>query len=304
MGNVMVDIARWLLIDMPGQKPEEVVVVARRGPFEVKFDEKEFDYIEMFLDRAGFQEELRRVEERIRACGQDASQVPDKVFPWLKNPASVTGGPKLGFRFLSSPTAVLPDASGRIAKLRIVENLLVLDGQTTKAKATDQVVELDFDTLIFAIGDVVDPTLGLPYEKGGYLTRPGAVETEAGAYEVFDPKTGRALDGHYVVGWARKASEGLVGKARYDAEHGCDHVLKYLAGSARKIGPSPQEIVRELSRQVAPIASKEDIAFLVRAEQARAQEVNRPAFKFSTNEEMWAAIEQEKASGRGESAAA
>jgi len=304
MGNVMVDIARWLLIDMPGQKPEEVVVVARRGPFEVKFDEKEFDYIEMFLDRAGFQEELRRVAERIRACGQDATQVPDKVFPWLKNPASVTGGPKLGFRFLSSPTAVLPDASGRIAKLRIVENLLVLDGQTTKAKATDQVIELDFDTLIFAIGDVVDPTLGLPYEKGGYLTRPGSAETEAGAYEVFDPKTGRVLDGQYVVGWARKASEGLVGKARYDAEHGCDHVLKYLAGAARKVGPGPQEIVRELSRQAAPLAAKEDIALLVRAEQARAREVNRPAFKFSTNEEMWAAIEQEKASGRGESAAA
>jgi len=304
MGNVMVDIARWLLNDMPGQKPEEVVVVARRGPFEVKFDEKEFDHVEMYLDRPGFQEELRRVEERIRACGQDVSEVPDKIFPWLKNPASTSGGPKLSFRFLSSPVAILPDASGRIAKLRVVENRLVLEGQTTKAKATDQTIDLEFDTLIFAIGDVVDPALGLPYEKGGYLTRPGAAETEAGAYEVFDPKSSRVLEGQYVVGWARKASEGLVGKARYDAEHGCDHVLKYLEGAARQSGPTPQEILRELTRQAAHLPTKEDILLLARAEEARAREANRPAFKFSTNEEMLAAIEQQRASVRDTAAAA
>jgi ferredoxin--NADP+ reductase len=304
MGNVMVDIARWLLIDMPGQKPEEVVVVARRGPFEVKFDEKEFDHIEMYLDRPGFQEELRRVAERISACGQDASKVPEKVFPWLNRSAGVSGGSKLSFRFLTSPVAIVPGASGRIAKLRVVENLLVLDGQTTKAKATDQTLDLEFDTLIFAIGDVVDPTLGLPYEKGGYLTRPGAPETEAGAYEVFDPKTGRALEGHYVVGWARKASEGLVGKARYDAEHGCDHILKYLEGAPRKTSLTLQEILREVAPPGARLTTKEDILLLARVEEARAREAKRPAFKFSTNEEMLAAIEQQRASLRNLSASA
>src|ERR1051326_8029283 len=45
MGNVMVDIARWLMIDAPQKTAEEVIVVARRGPFEAKFDKKEFDYI-------------------------------------------------------------------------------------------------------------------------------------------------------------------------------------------------------------------------------------------------------------------
>src|SRR4051794_27261138 len=34
MGNVMVDIARWLLLDAPRKTVEEVIVVARRGPFE------------------------------------------------------------------------------------------------------------------------------------------------------------------------------------------------------------------------------------------------------------------------------
>src|SRR5262245_26818881 len=42
MGNVMVDIAHWLLVDDPKKTTEEVIVVARRGPFEAKFDLKEF----------------------------------------------------------------------------------------------------------------------------------------------------------------------------------------------------------------------------------------------------------------------
>jgi len=292
MGNVMVDIARWLLVDMPGRKPEEVTVVARRGPFEVKFDEKEFDHIEMFLDRATFREELRRVEERIKAAGQDISKVPDTTFPWLNKPAT-SPGPRFSFRFLTSPSAILPDSAGRISRLRAVENLLVPDGNTTKAKATDQTVDLDFDTLIFAIGDVADPSVGLPFEKGGYVTNPDPAEPERAAYEVFDPKTGKVLEGQYVVGWARKASEGLVGKAKFDAEQGCDHVLRYLERAARRTPPALDEIYRTVEVKGVHVVNEHDLELLARAEQARAKAAGRPAFKFSTNEEMLAAIDAE-----------
>ena len=75
MGNVMVDIARWLLIDAPVKTAEEVVVVARRGPFEAKFDKKEFDYIEEFLDRKAFDEELCRIQPQLSAIGQDIGKL-------------------------------------------------------------------------------------------------------------------------------------------------------------------------------------------------------------------------------------
>jgi hypothetical protein len=58
IGNVMVDIARWLMIDDPRHTAEEVIVIARRGPFEAKFDKKEFANIEQHLDRTEFQQEL------------------------------------------------------------------------------------------------------------------------------------------------------------------------------------------------------------------------------------------------------
>ena len=295
MGNVMVDIARWLLQDMPGKKPEEVMVIARRGPFEVKFDEKEFDHIEMHLDRQALQDELRRVEERIRACDQDISKVSDTSFPWLKHAPSRPAEGRLTFRFLTSPCAVKPDAQGRISRLTVIENLLLRKGDTTVSKSTDQTIDLDFDTLIFAIGDVVDPALGLPYEKGSYLTNPDSSDAERAAYEVFDPQKGKVLEGQFVVGWARKASDGLVGKARFDAEQGCNYVLKYLEAAAKKTVPAAAEIAKELARKNLQFVNKDAVKLLARAEEAQAKARNLPAFKFSKNEEMLAAIEKERA---------
>lgn len=309
MGNVMVDIARWLLQDMPGNKAEEVMVIARRGPFEVKFDQKEFDHIEMHLDRKGMQDEMDRIAERITACGQDMSKVTDTTFPWLKKPASQQVEGRLTFRLLTSPSAIQVDEKGRICKLTVIENILVPKGNTTVAKFTDKTTDLEFDTMIFAIGDVVDPSLGLPYEKGGYLTNPDASDTARTAYEVFDAQSGKVLEGHYVVGWARKASEGLVGKARYDAEQGCIPALKYLEASTQRTSATPRDISAELKRKNLRFVTKKEVNLLARVEEARARAANLPAFKFSTNEEMLSAIEKEAAAaprgsavGEGEAA--
>ncbi len=241
MGNVMVDIARWLMLDQPGEKPEEVVVIARRGPFEVKFDRKEFDEVEAFLDRKRFQEELDRVGEACKAVNQDVSQVPDTTFPWVKSQPETKPDSKLTFRFLSSPVAIEPGPDGRIARLRVQENILALDGENTRPKATDKEVLLDVDTLIFAIGDLADPGLGLPYSKNSYVTNPDLADPDRAAYEVFNPETGKVLDGVFVVGWARKASEGLVGKARFDAERGIDHVLKIRRKGRKETLPARGE---------------------------------------------------------------
>jgi ferredoxin/flavodoxin---NADP+ reductase len=291
MGNVMVDIARWLLIDQAGEKPEEVTVIARRGPFEVKFDRKEFDEVEAFLDRKLFHEELNRVAEACKAVGQDVSQIAETTFPWLKTQPETAPKSKLTFRFLSSPTGIEAGPDGRISGLQVVENILVRDGENTRPKATDAQTSLDVDTLIFAIGDLADPGLGLPYGKNSYVTNSDTADPDRAAYEVFDPQSGKVVDGVFVVGWARKASEGLVGKARFDAEHGVDHVLKYLEGAAKKRSASTAEILGEMHDRGLEAVSNEAIIRLSQVEAQQAQALGLPEFKFSTNEEMLRAIE-------------
>jgi len=295
MGNVMVDIARWLLIDAPQKTAEEVVVVARRGPFEAKFDKKEFDYIEEFLDRAAFDEELRRIQPQLAAVGQDISKLAEETFPVLATPAveHPAGKPRLRFRFLCSPQAIHGDASGRIDRLTVAENVLFGREGSIACKATEKAAELDVDTMIFAIGDVADPTVGLPYSRDGYVINPDQSDPKRAAYELFDPQSGKVMEGMYAVGWARKASDGLVGIARHDAEVGAVHVLKYLE-TARESNFGALEVQRFLERKGLQVVTKADLESLARAEEKQAQKLGALWFKFAEDNAMLAAIESQK----------
>jgi ferredoxin--NADP+ reductase len=296
MGNVMVDIARWLLIDAPQKTAEEIVVVARRGPFEAKFDKKEFDYIEEFLDRKAFDEELRRIQPQLAAVGQDIGKLAEETFPVLATPAAEhpQGKPRLRFRFLCSPQAIHGDATGRIDRLTVTENVLSERDGNIACKATETTADMDVDTMIFAIGDVADPTVGLPYNRDSYVINPDQNDPKRAAYELFDPQSGKVLEGMYAVGWARKASDGLVGIARHDAEVGAVHVLKYLE-TAHESHISATQIQNYLQRKGLRIVSKPDLECLARAEEQEAQRRGVPWFKFAEDEAMLAAIESEKA---------
>jgi len=294
MGNVMVDIARWLLRDDPNHTAEEVIVVARRGPFEAKFDEKEFANIQMYLDRKAFHDELRRIESQIGALGQDIAKVPETTFPCLlKYPDQQTILPRLTFRFLSSPFATLPGCDGRIARLILSENILLIQNDRVAARSTNRTAELDVDTMIFAIGDQHDPSLGLPFGPNGYVTNPDTTNPKA-KYEVFDPASREILNNTYVVGWARKPSEGLVGIARHDGESGAAHVLQCLENREQRPTISVGEIKRTLEREGMQMVSKSDLLFLKAAEEREAELRNLTYYKFPDDDAMLSAIAQEK----------
>jgi ferredoxin/flavodoxin---NADP+ reductase len=294
MGNVMVDIARWLLLDDPPHNAEEIIVVARRGPLEAKFDDKEFEHIHMYVERQAFQNELLRVQDRMTAVGQDIAKVPEETFLCLaKHPEQQSAGPRLTFRFMNSPVAITPGPDGRIAHLTVAENILVDRNGSIAAKTTDQTSELEVDTMIFAIGDMHDPSLGLPFGKEGYVTNPERAEPKA-SYEVFDPTCGNVAEGIFVVGWARKPSEGLVGIARHDGEVGAAHVAQYLSVIQAPQSASASEIARALEAKGVQFVSKSDLSLLAKAEEREAQSRGVAYYKFSDDAVMLAEIEREK----------
>lgn len=294
MGNVAIDIAHWFLVDAP-EKPDEVTIVARRGPFEAKFDQKEFAFVEKHLDREAFQAELQRIRPRLEAVGQDASKVAEDTFPILGKPETERPhSSRLLFRFLSSPCSIHTDSDGRINRLRVNENVLVQRDAGISCKATDRTADLDVDTMIFAIGDVADPSLGLPYGTDSYLINPDTADPQRAAYEVYDDAGRCAMPGVYVVGWARKASEGLVGIARHDAEVGAVHVLKYLEGVPETESVPPEEIKRRIEARSVRVVDKADLEHLAKAEEEQARAKGVAWFKFSEDEAMLAAIDGQK----------
>lgn len=297
VGNVAIDIARWLLLDSPDRRTEEVIIVARRGPLEVKYDKKEIEYVERHVLREQFVQELERVKERCARCGQDVS--PGKVigehFRHLGEANFESVPPRLSFRFLSSPTAILGDAHGRISAMEIAENNLVLreDGSTA-AKDSGERAQIEVDTLIFAIGDTHDAGIGLPMGRDGYATRPGVGATQDPSFEVWDPAASCVFPGRFVAGWARRASTGLVGIARHDGELGANQAIEFVKSAPDSGTLGEAEIQARLDAKGLHTVSKADLLLLGRAEEQERQARHVGTFSFVDNGAMLKAIAKER----------
>ena len=94
---------------------------------------------------------------------------------------------------------------------------------------------------------------------------------------VFDPERGEPLWGTFVIGWARKASDGLVGKARADAELGAEEILMYLGGELER-GPEREPLdATTLLERCETLLKRKEIAYVdyeaVRTIERREQEL-------------------------------
>jgi ferredoxin--NADP+ reductase len=290
-GNVMLDIARWMIRE---KKVDEVIAVVRRGPAEVKFDKKEMESVVANLDQTALDEEIARVAHVMTAIGQDVQAARDYILsalPKAKEPVSET---RFLFDFLASPTRILGDESGHVAALEVEETTLALKDGDTKARGTGVKRQIAVDTVVFCIGDRVDETFGLPVKWNEFVKNPAPrFPIDGVSYEAFDPETGQPVEGVFVAGWSREASSGLVGVARKDGENGARVVLQHLQGQPP--AADPQSVVERLKAALRdlpkPVVVKEDIQRLEDAERAQAEQLMLEEFKFSTNEEMLAAMD-------------
>jgi len=282
VGNVMVDIANYCahFCDV-----DEVVAVARRGPYEKAYDDREFEDVEDAFDHALHREEIERIRPRLEAAGQSADELIATMA--ARGEPSPRARTRLRFRFLASPRRVVAEG-GRVVGLEVEETRLERKGDRIAAVGTGLTSVIPCDTVVFAVGDRVDEHAGLPYRDGLYLTVPG--DDPAGAYEVLDETAGKARAGVYVVGWARKASDGVVGRARLDAETGIRHVAAFLAGRPKRSLADAERAVAALRRVLdergTAVVDYPAVQRLEAAERARAAVDRVEEFKFSSDREM------------------
>ncbi|HUM14585.1 MAG TPA: FAD-dependent oxidoreductase [Candidatus Nitrosotalea sp.] len=280
VGNVMVDIANYCVHFCDC---DEVVAVARRGPFEKAYDDREFEDIEDAFDHALYREELERIRPRLEAAGQNPAELIAALAPGTEPPTRA----RLRFRFLASPRRVVVEG-GRVVGLEVEETRLERKGDRIAAVGTGQTSVIACDTVVFAVGDRVDEHAGLPYKDGLYLTVPA--DDPAAAYQVLDPAAGKAQPGVYVVGWARRASDGVVGRARLDAETGVKHVQPYLAERPKRPRAEAERVVERLRQTLtargAVVVDYPAVQRLEAAEKARAAAEKVEEFKFASDREM------------------
>ncbi|HKZ09024.1 MAG TPA: FAD-dependent oxidoreductase [Methylomirabilota bacterium] len=284
VGNVMVDIANYCVHFCDC---DTVVAVARRGPYEKAYDDREFEDIEDAFDRDLYRAEIARIRPRLEAAGQDAGALLHALGQ-RPEPDGRTRA-RLTFRFLASPRRVLAEG-GKVVGLEVEETRLEKTGERVNAVGTGELSVLSCDTVVFAVGDRVDPAVGLPYRDGLYVTRPGPDPV----YQVWDPATRQDLPGVYVVGWARRASDGVVGRARLDAETGVKQVLAEVATRPPRPAAEAERVIAglvdTLKARGAAVVPYADVVRIETAERERAAKAGVEEDKFSANRDMLALL--------------
>jgi ferredoxin--NADP+ reductase len=301
VGDVMVDIAHWLT---RYKQVEQVTAIARRGPLERKYNPKEIRAVCTNIDHEMLRAEFSRVRARLEAVGQE----PDKIFKDMTEEFTkcepTQSATKMGFRFLASPRRVLTDANNRVRALELEETKLEPKGQDTAAVGLKQYYEFPCDSVVFAVGDRVDDTLGLPYKNGMFVTnpKPSGNEPDDALFQAYDEATGEIVEGVFLTGWARKASEGLVGIAKRDGEWCAEVLGRYLETQTPR-GREPRQGVVQRLREVMQerniqAVGVEGLRVLERAEKACTKTQDCIGeFKFASNQEMLQHILQNNLSG-------
>jgi ferredoxin--NADP+ reductase len=227
-GDVMVDIAHWLV---RYKKVERVTAIVRRGPAERKYNPKEIRAVCANMDVDGISKEVARIKDRLAAVGQNADDVLKGLTDEFTKCEPKVSETKMGFKFLASPKRILVNEHNRVRGLEMEDNKLDPKGEDTVAVGLKQYYEFPCDAVIFAVGDKVDETVGLPYKSGLFVTNPNKTgnDPDDALFQAYDETTGKVVDGVFLAGWARKASEGLVGIAKRDGDWCAEVVNKYIS---------------------------------------------------------------------------
>jgi len=135
------------------------------------------------------------------------------------------------------------------------------------------------------------------------LTNPNRTpnDPDDSLFQAYDDQTGQVLDGVFLVGWARRASEGLVGVAKRDGDW-CSEVIERYLNARAPLGAAAVEeklgrLKRLIEKRQPDAVHKEDLRLLIEMEEEEGKRKGiLEGFKFPTNQQMLAAIRHRKMS--------
>ena len=285
-GNVMMDIAHFLTRE---KKVEEITIIMRRGPGEVKFSRKELENVVANIDMVSLEAEFSRVAPILKAVWQDIDVSRRFFLDGLPNALKPISETKLRFEFLVSPVSILGDWTRGASALIVEDNTLIAENGNVKSRGLGSTRQIGANTVIFAIGDTVDKDFSLPIKGDAYSVNPNqSFPVDGISFEAFDMDADAPIKAVFLAGWARQASSGLVGVARKDGENAAKAVLQYLQTlpPMNDLEKTYTNFTNWLHTNFKQVVTKDNLGRLHASEQAEKQARGVEDFKFATNEEM------------------
>jgi ferredoxin--NADP+ reductase len=195
---------------------------------------------------------------------------------------------RLTIRFLLSPTELIGDESGKVVKMKLVQNeLYATEAGTLRPRATDRTEELPVGLVFRSIGYQGVPLPGIPFNDSW-----GVILNEKG--RILDGDDQEHLTGLYTAGWIKRGPTGVIGTNKPDAAETVNCMVEdLLAGQV--LAPEHPELDEALamirSRQPR-FVSYDDWRHIDALELEKGAAEGRPRVKFTSVDEIMAALDR------------
>jgi ferredoxin/flavodoxin---NADP+ reductase len=285
------DIADYALEALRRSRVKEVYLLGRRGPAQAAFTNPEIKELGELADAdiAALPDEVELDALSRAAVERSQDRATLKKVEILKEYARRQPSGKsrrLTLRFLVSPVELKGDPTGRVAAMRLVRNELVATSTgALQPRATARFEELPVGLVFRSVGYRGVPLPGVPFNESW-----GVILNDKG--RVLDPSSKQPLVGEYTAGWIKRGPTGVIGTNKPDAAETVECMLEDVARGAvlepaHPEGTAADELIRQ--RQPSYI-SYTDWLKLNEIEVARGRAQGRPRVKFTSFEEMLAAL--------------
>ena len=257
------------------------------GLQKLKFDKETLAPIAHCLDCDQIETSVRAALPVVETMGEDMTEFFQLLKAARAKAEDCRSGLTFRMEFLRSPRRMIGDLEQQVKEIVFELNDLIKEGDRLISRGKGQFETVPADTVIFSIGSQVDANFGLPVEKGNFMTSPEPrFPIDGISYEVFNPSLCSECEDVFVSGWARKASDGIVGLAKKDAERGAQAVLQYLGSLEPCPATSATLALQKLPLDLRKVVIEAELAKLRAAEQEKASQMGLRDYKFKSNEAM------------------
>jgi ferredoxin--NADP+ reductase len=286
------DIADCAIDELIHSNVKEIYVLGRRGPIQAKFTPPELkelgELVEATVIVRPDEVELDPLSHHYLLSGSDraAEQNYQMLRQYAQN-GHIAKSRKIILRFMVSPVEII--GNKRVEAIKIVKNELYRreDG-SLRPRPTDQYETIPVGLVFRSIGYHGVALPGVPFDesRGVIPNIQGRVVNTNGQHRT----------GEYAVGWIKRGPSGIVGTNKPDAQETVGSLLEDVASGRilNPLYPSREAVENLLSKREIDYVTYDDWRLLDRLEIERGAAIGRPRMKFTSVEDMMAALKAHK----------